>query len=178
MPEQLTVSSMSISIMEDMLLQIIQDIIARTVLEEKVTRETYGTINDPIPINSINPLTNNINHSNDGESLLAIRKLNKGNNHSNGSNGNSQASSVTGTPQPSDLQLQPDLGRFAFVRNGKDIYANALSGSQGNGTHNGTNGHSASASELYFKCSNCDRKIAGSRFAAHIDKCLGGRTRK
>lgn len=29
-----------------------------------------------------------------------------------------------------------------------------------------------------FECTNCQRKIAGSRFAAHIDRCLGGRQRK
>ncbi|VVT56774.1 uncharacterized protein SAPINGB_P005261 [Magnusiomyces paraingens] len=27
----------------------------------------------------------------------------------------------------------------------------------------------------YFECLNCTRKIAGSRFAAHLERCLGGR---
>lgn len=27
----------------------------------------------------------------------------------------------------------------------------------------------------YFECLNCTRKIAGNRFAAHLDRCLGGR---
>lgn len=27
----------------------------------------------------------------------------------------------------------------------------------------------------YFDCGNCGRKVAGSRFASHIDRCLGGR---
>lgn len=37
----------------------------------------------------------------------------------------------------------------------------------------------ASADESeYFECLNCGRKIVGGRFAAHIDRCLGGRSRK
>ncbi|CCH43286.1 hypothetical protein BN7_2834 [Wickerhamomyces ciferrii] len=35
-----------------------------------------------------------------------------------------------------------------------------------------------SDSSRYFTCDNCSRKIAGNRFAAHIDRCLGGRSRK
>lgn len=72
----------------------------------------------------------------------------------------------------------PDIGRFSIKLNGKDIYANAVSdnskvlGDKLNHIKTGT------AQDTYFKCSNCDRKIAGSRFAAHIDKCLGGRSRK
>ena len=27
----------------------------------------------------------------------------------------------------------------------------------------------------YFECLNCSRKIAGSRFAAHMERCLNGR---
>lgn len=30
----------------------------------------------------------------------------------------------------------------------------------------------------YFNCDNCGREIAGNRFAAHVDRCLGGRSRK
>lgn len=33
-------------------------------------------------------------------------------------------------------------------------------------------------SARYFTCTNCSRKISGNRFAAHIDRCLGGRQRK
>lgn len=73
---------------------------------------------------------------------------------------------------------EPDIGRFAFTLNGKDIYVNALNanrnllGVKANAIVLGT------AQDTYFKCSNCERKIAGSRFGAHIDKCYGGRSRK
>lgn len=32
-----------------------------------------------------------------------------------------------------------------------------------------------SSEPRYFECLNCTRKIAGSRFAAHLERCLGGR---
>lgn len=32
-----------------------------------------------------------------------------------------------------------------------------------------------SSEPRYFECLSCKRKIAGSRFAAHLDRCLGGR---
>lgn len=73
---------------------------------------------------------------------------------------------------------EPDLGRFAIKLNGRDIYVNAMEdnskmlGERAGMIKTGT------AQDTYFKCTNCDRKIAGSRFAAHIDKCLGGRSRK
>ncbi|ODQ66823.1 hypothetical protein NADFUDRAFT_50726 [Nadsonia fulvescens var. elongata DSM 6958] len=37
-------------------------------------------------------------------------------------------------------------------------------------------GKEKSTEVRYFECVNCARKIAGSRFAAHIERCLGGRT--
>ncbi|KAK9453874.1 hypothetical protein V1511DRAFT_489303 [Dipodascopsis uninucleata] len=33
----------------------------------------------------------------------------------------------------------------------------------------------AADSALYFECLNCTRKIAASRYAAHLERCLGGR---
>jgi SAGA-associated factor 11 len=35
-----------------------------------------------------------------------------------------------------------------------------------------------SDSSHLFECRNCGRKVAGNRFAQHIDRCLGGRQRK
>lgn len=35
-----------------------------------------------------------------------------------------------------------------------------------------------SDSSIYFSCPNCSRNIAGSRFANHINRCLGGRNTK
>lgn len=33
-------------------------------------------------------------------------------------------------------------------------------------------------SSRYFSCVQCSRRIAGNRFAIHLDRCLGGRGRK
>lgn len=73
---------------------------------------------------------------------------------------------------------EPDIGRFQFTLNGKDIYVNALNDNRKLLGPKADAIVIGGAQDLYFKCSNCDRKIAGSRFGAHIDKCLGGRSRK
>lgn len=50
-------------------------------------------------------------------------------------------------------------GRVAFVKiQGKDMY-----------------GLEKASDVRYFECLNCSRKIAGSRFAAHMERCLNGR---
>jgi hypothetical protein len=36
-------------------------------------------------------------------------------------------------------------------------------------------GNEKSTDIRYFKCTNCGRNIAGTRFAAHIERCLSGR---
>lgn len=51
------------------------------------------------------------------------------------------------------------VGRVQYVRvAGQDMYGNEKSGEV-----------------RYFECLNCGRKIAGSRFAAHMERCLNGR---
>lgn len=50
-------------------------------------------------------------------------------------------------------------GRVMWVKQpGKDIY-----------------GNEKPTDVQYFKCTNCGRKVAGTRFAAHIERCLSGR---
>lgn len=50
-------------------------------------------------------------------------------------------------------------GRVAYVKaSGRDMY-----------------GNEKSSDVRYFECLNCSRKIAGSRFAAHMERCLNGR---
>ncbi|KAG7904681.1 hypothetical protein KL905_003459 [Ogataea polymorpha] len=75
----------------------------------------------------------------------------------NSASGSSQ-SSAAATPQSGENGSIPDIGRLGFLQNGKEIFPK-----------------SANGSDAYFQCLNCERKIAGGRFAAHIDKCLGGR---
>lgn len=51
------------------------------------------------------------------------------------------------------------VGRPAYSKQpGKDIY-----------------GNQKETDTRYFECSNCGRQIAGSRFAAHVQRCLSGR---
>lgn len=50
-------------------------------------------------------------------------------------------------------------GRVAYIKvQGQDMYGNEKSNDV-----------------RYFECLNCSRKIAGSRFAAHMERCLNGR---
>ncbi|ODQ76456.1 hypothetical protein LIPSTDRAFT_60599 [Lipomyces starkeyi NRRL Y-11557] len=54
------------------------------------------------------------------------------------------------------------VGKGHYVdRPGQDIYGRAK--------------QHASESGSYFECANCARKVAASRYAAHLERCLGGR---
>ncbi|KAK9239329.1 hypothetical protein V1525DRAFT_398474 [Lipomyces kononenkoae] len=54
------------------------------------------------------------------------------------------------------------VGKGHYIaRPGQDIYGRAK--------------QHASESGSYFECTNCARKVAGSRYAAHLERCLGGR---
>jgi SAGA-associated factor 11 len=71
----------------------------------------------------------------------------------------SEVSSGTSTPKSKANQSIEIKGRVAYSRiQGRDIY-----------------GNEKPTAVLYFECVNCKRKVAGSRFAAHIERCLSGR---
>ncbi len=168
--EKLTYASVSLSIFRDMLSQYTEEIITRSVMKEKLLEEKYGTTTAPKFIDSRNEekfprasLDENMHGS-------QRRKHHYGHDNSNGVRST--------TPQPVNLQKDPDIGRFKFNINGSDIYKNAFN-------HNGplmgdkaAEFEAMNGNDIYFRCSNCQREIAGVRFAAHIDKCLGGRFRK
>jgi SAGA-associated factor 11 len=71
---------------------------------------------------------------------------------------------ASNAPTPSGRGSKPAsveevTGRPAYVKvPGRDIY-----------------GNQKETDTRYFECSNCGRKIAGTRFAAHIERCLSGR---
>lgn len=154
-----------------MLSELTQDVISRSLLKEKITEERYGTVNEPKFIDSHNALKPAV----ESVMLSHLRKKHHGATQ-NGSNATEMSRS--GTEEPPDLQREPDIGRFKFSLNGKDVYQNALT----------DNGHlmgdkaalfaPTNGTDTYFRCANCQREIAGSRFAAHIDKCFAGRSRK
>lgn len=85
---------------------------------------------------------------------------------------------------PKPLNSDGELSNRMDIVDNKLVFAGAQLRSSNiskpsNGGSQTTNGSGANgANGDYFQCSNCDRKIAGSRFAAHLDKCLGGRSRK
>lgn len=180
------------SLLDDMLGQIIHTIITRSLLDEKLIRKDYGTVKEPIfhdPPFFKDSQSNSTSQSSQSQpknkeasqNVISIddesddensdydndKKKNKNTNNNNNNNNNKLI-----------RYEEPDIGRFSFTLNGKDIYVNALNdnrnllGAKANSIVIGT------AQDTYFKCSNCERKIAGSRFGAHIDKCLGGRSRK
>ncbi|KAI0462114.1 hypothetical protein LJB42_004201 [Komagataella kurtzmanii] len=69
--------------------------------------------------------------------------------------------------------------RLKFLKDDKDIF-NHINGKRSENKYNGTGSDASNGmtDTEYFTCLNCDRKIAGNRFASHVDRCLGGRTRK
>ncbi|ODV93492.1 hypothetical protein PACTADRAFT_52068 [Pachysolen tannophilus NRRL Y-2460] len=123
-----TYQSISVSLLEDLLEPIINEIVLESLNNEQILRIKYGNLSNRWDIYNNNTTSFNTTENNGT---------------GNGStNGNTLAGSANGTPGPS-------------------------------------NSNSSSNNNIeYFQCLNCDRRIAGSRFAAHIDKCLGGRTRK
>ncbi|KAG0680666.1 hypothetical protein C6P40_004185 [Pichia californica] len=168
----LTYAAFCGSLLDDMLDQVIFSIISRSLLDEKLIRKDYGTIEKPV-FHDTPAFTQKFNNEKNG------------NNNSNGridltleDDDNEILNSKNISVLKNKLPSEPDIGRFQFTLNGKDVYVNALNdnkkllGSKANSIVMGT------AQDTYFKCSNCDRKIAGSRFSAHVDKCLGGRSRK
>lgn len=177
----LTYASFCGSLLDDMLDQVIYNIISRSLLDEKLIRKNYGTIEKPI-FHDPPSFTKQYGSLEINPNGLEQTKDN-GNNNNNSSN-NERIDLTTDENdngkkfQQKILPNEPDIGRFQFKLNGKDIYVNALNdnrellGDKVNSIVVGT------AQDTYFQCSNCDRKIAGSRFSAHVDKCLGGRSRK
>ncbi|CDK24410.1 unnamed protein product [Kuraishia capsulata CBS 1993] len=165
--DMLTYRNISSSILENMFTPIIHEIIIESILNEQVLRSSYGTVDNPKYVEAGNPTRTD--QTQDTQPATKKAKLDSG-------------SSSTSTPTPH--YTERDLGRLEFVTNGKDVFSNYKR--KENGSANGATGsngnHSAAGngngSDDYFKCLNCDRRIAGSRFASHIDRCLGGRTRK
>jgi hypothetical protein len=192
--EVLSYASFCGALLDDMLEQFIHSVIARSLLDEKVIRKDYGTVNQPIfhdppffsPVNSEPKENDNTkivvtvdDNDNDNGNNSDNEDVNNSDNDSENNNKRKQNISFDNKNTKSAIRYkEPDIGRFKFTMNGKDIYVNALNdnksllGIKANAIVVGT------AQDTYFKCSNCDRKIAGSRFGAHIDKCLGGRSRK
>ncbi|ODV84482.1 hypothetical protein CANARDRAFT_29031 [[Candida] arabinofermentans NRRL YB-2248] len=154
MPENLTYSQLSASILEGMITEITHEIISKWILTTKTIKSQYGY--------------NAYSSSSSGSSSVTLTEIATLPYNGNGSLGNSRdgsgynTGSNTGTPQPDQVRL------------------NGIGQGQGH-SNESVNGNGISingGTDLYFKCLNCDRKISGNRFAAHIDKCLGGRTRK
>lgn len=79
---------------------------------------------------------------------------------------------------PSAPSSAQDIGRFAPRIGPRDVYAAGLADNAAILGDKTTNVKTGTAQDTYFSCRHCNRQIAGSRFAAHIDKCLGGRSRK
>lgn len=168
--DKLTYSSVSISILKDMLTDYTEEIITKSVLKEKLTQQRYGTTKHPKFIDSRNE--ENFPRDTDEDETNNHNKK-RHHRHSFGS-----SSSRSATPQPVNLQKEPDIGRFGFNINGRDVYENAFEQNSKLMGDKASSFASANANDIYFRCSNCQREIAGGRFAAHIDKCLGGRNRR
>lgn len=186
---RITYASFCGTLLDDMLDQVIHNIISRSLLDEKLIRKNYGSIGKPIFHDSpyLNEKENDRdtlnNNTNVDKNMSAKSNSNDSDEDDDSSDNNNNRIDLTSEDDTKVLKsatkfLEPDIGRFQFTLNGKDVYVNALNdnrnllGAKANAIVVG------SAQDTYFKCSNCDRKIAGSRFGAHIDKCLGGRSRK
>jgi len=150
--EELTLSSVSISIFRDIMETITRELFVEAIMREQITRLRYGKLesgNTPQPIDTPTTAGSTINGSNgntNGGMLSASASVNNTNNNSR-------------NPSPNP-EVLTRIEYYNVV--GRDIFGN----------------EKQSDSSRYFTCDNCTRKIAGNRFAAHIDRCLGGRSRK
>ncbi|KAG7839576.1 hypothetical protein KL942_003187 [Ogataea angusta] len=101
-----TYSSVSISILEDMLLEIASEIISRSILDEKLLRQEYGMAQPGLV--------------EEGETAAGlVKKVRQ--NIGNSASGSSQ-SSAAATPQSGESGSIPDIGRIGFLQNGKEIF--------------------------------------------------------
>lgn len=159
------------TLLDQMLEQIVQNIITRLMFDEKVMRNNYGTIDAP-KFHESQPINNKADNSG--------RAGDKSKKPVSLDNSDSDDSDVEiNTPAvKNNSPCDPDIGRFSMHINGKDVYANALADNKKFLGDRASSIVIGTAQDMYFNCSNCGRKIAGSRFGAHIDKCLGGRSRK
>lgn len=145
--EELTLASMSVSILRDILETVTHEVFFEAIMREQITRARYGKLeagNTPQPIET--PISSTSSFQQNGNLLSAGNSVNNTNNNSR-----------TSSPNP---ELLTRIQYYNVM--GRDIFGN----------------EKQSDSSRYFTCDNCSRKIAGNRFAAHIDRCLGGRSRK
>lgn len=94
-------------------------------------------------------------------------------------------SSYAGTPINGSSPATPSATNNTTTNtNNNGSSSSSENGSESNGGSRATPSASAledmygiekSSEPRYFECLNCGRKIAGSRFAAHLERCLGGR---
>lgn len=143
----LTLSSMSLSIYRDIMETITREIFIETIMREQITRLRYGKLEAGNTPQPIETPIMNHNTINGNGSLLLSAS-----NSVNNTNNNSR------NPSPNP-ELLTRIEYYNVI--GRDIFGN----------------EKQSDSSRYFTCDNCSRKIAGNRFAAHIDRCLGGRSR-
>ncbi|TID13893.1 hypothetical protein CANINC_004841 [Pichia inconspicua] len=169
--DQILFSTFCGTLLDQMLEQIVQNMITRLMFDEKVMRNNYGTIDAP-KFHEVQPTKNKTNNNE--------RTGDKSNKPINLENSDSDESDAETNNQTNNVQTssEPDIGRFSLHINGKDVYANALTDNKKFLGDRASSIVIGTAQDMYFSCSNCGRKIAGSRFGAHIDKCLGGRSRK
>lgn len=168
--DHLTYSAFCGAFLDQMLEQIVQNMITRSLFDEKVVRRNYGTVDNP-KFYDPQPLANKKENRETAGSCNKPVKI-----VDSDSEDSDDAKDIE--TRDKDLSNEPDIGRFCIHLNGKDVYTNALADNKKFLGDRASSIVVGTAQDTYFKCSNCDRKIAGSRFGAHIDKCLGGRSRK
>ncbi|ODQ79832.1 hypothetical protein BABINDRAFT_13437 [Babjeviella inositovora NRRL Y-12698] len=160
MPEDIpTKASLAISILHDLLEKQIHQLIVERLLLEKQIRQTHHD-SRPLPAHTFAGLSNLI----DENSMIASTAS---------TNNSSQAASRANSPATALLLNGHETVFDENEKNTRVVYV--YSGLGGNRDIYGNEGLKQADASRYFVCSNCTRKIAGSRFAAHVDRCLGGR---
>lgn len=138
---------------------ITHEIFVEALMREHSTRLQYGKLesgNTPQPIETPTAVVNGGNNYNSNNNHNGIAASTNGLLSSSNSVNNTNNNSRNPSPNP---ELLNRIEYYSVM--GRDVFGN----------------EKQSDSSRYFTCDNCSRKIAGNRFAAHIDRCLGGRSR-
>jgi SAGA-associated factor 11 len=155
MPE--TLFSLSQQLYTDLVSATTHQVLVDSLLKEQLTRKQFGPPQQQ-------PTPSPVPTPQQGHSLL-----NGNSTTANGHNSLSQTPGLASTQNSAQGSRQPTPGGEV---QGRQNWVSGIAGRDVFGQEK------VADSARYFACVHCGRRIAGNRFAVHLDRCLGGRARK
>lgn len=121
---------------------------------------------------SSNGSSSNLKEANTTNNNTSSSNSNSNNNHTN-----TNSISIASLTSSNNTNIKPNSSTTTTTRStgSRKGTPTPASASLSSSALEDMYGVEKSTEPRYFECTNCGRKIAGSRFAAHLERCLGGR---